>query len=123
MDPRRRDGRYGYCRPCKAAYMKDRRAVRPDEARRHNAVHNLRKVGATPQLLEALLVFQGGRCAICWTDEPTGNHGRMVIDHDHATMVVRGLLCGHCNMGLGAFRDDPARLAAAAEYLAACAAT
>ena len=55
---------------------------------------------------------QKGRCAICQSED------RLVIDHDHDTGAVRGLLCHGCNVGLGFFRDDPSRLEGAIAYLA-----
>lgn len=58
---------------------------------------------------------QGSVCAICRLDEP----GRAwSVDHDHDTGAVRGVLCWHCNIALGHFRDDPLRLASAIKYLA-----
>lgn len=52
-----------------------------------------------------------GRCAICGEVQP------LALDHDHKTAKVRGLICTHCNNGIARFRDDPARLEAAAAYL------
>lgn len=62
---------------------------------------------------EAMAERQDGRCAIC-ADRP---EGRLVVDHDHDSGAVRGLLCDPCNKGLGFFRDSPSRLATAADYL------
>ena len=41
----------------------------------------------------------------------------LVIDHDHETDRVRGMLCRRCNAALGMLRDDPAIMDAAADYV------
>jgi len=66
---------------------------------------------------QALLAYQDNVCAICRTDQPGRNHDNWSIDHDHETGKIRGLLCHACNVGIGYFGDDPARLRAAAAYL------
>jgi hypothetical protein len=63
----------------------------------------------------ALLISQGGVCAIC--GRPSTNGRRLHIDHCHTTGRVRGLLCLSCNRGIGYFGDDPARIQSAAAYL------
>lgn len=73
--------------------------------------------GITEDQFAAQLAAQGGKCAICRTDDWPGKGNAPHVDHDHATGRVRGILCGVCNNGLGSFRDDPARLRAAADYL------
>jgi len=88
---------------------------------------NLRsKHGITAAQYDVLLAGQEGVCAICGTSEPRGR-GRFHVDHDHSCCpgkkscgkCIRGLLCGNCNPGLGAFSDNPDLLIAAAAYLVA----
>jgi formate dehydrogenase maturation protein FdhE len=62
---------------------------------------------------------QNGLCAICG-EAPSGKRSKLFIDHQHGSKAVRGLLCSHCNSGLGYFKDSPARLASAIAYLASC---
>lgn len=68
-----------------------------------------------------LLAKQGGVCAICQTAVPGSGRKHFSVDHDHATGVVRGLLCNDCNRGLGLLGDGIERLTAAAAYLTAAA--
>lgn len=72
----------------------------------------------------SLLMNQDYRCAICRRDTP--NRGEyFAVDHDRrccpgATSCgrcIRGLLCSHCNVGLGHFRDDLDLLEKAMKYL------
>lgn len=50
--------------------------------------------------LEPLRVYQDGKCAICEEVKD------LVVDHDHETGLVRGLLCSRCNTTEG-FKDWP----------------
>ena len=73
----------------------------------------------TSEVYEAMKEQQRGLCAVCGGDAVVraDSDGELVVDHDHATGAVRGLLCTLCNTGLGAFRDSPVLLAAAVDYL------
>ena len=59
-----------------------------------------------------LMSEQGGTCAIC-REIPT----KFVVDHDHLTQKVRGLLCQRCNIFLGASGEQPERFERAVKYL------
>lgn len=74
-----------------------------------------RRVGLTLGDYEALFLFQGQRCAACWTSTP-GKKG-FAIDHCHDTGQVRAFLCQPCNIAAGMVGDDPDRLDALAAYL------
>lgn len=63
---------------------------------------------------EAMLIAQGGVCAICGNPPKTR---RLHVDHDHKTGRVRGLLCFTCNRFLLGYYATPAKLRAAADYL------
>jgi hypothetical protein len=63
--------------------------------------------------VETLLVKQKKMCGICGSFLVPKFH----VDHNHAPGFVRGLLCSHCNFGLGQFRDDEIILQAAIKYL------
>lgn len=58
------------------------------------------RYGMTPEEFQARLEKQRHECAIC--AEPLT---KPVVDHDHATGVVRGILCHPCNVKLPAVED------------------
>jgi Recombination endonuclease VII len=110
----------------KQAYMKEyMKTYYPANKDRMNAQNRRawlqRENGLTQEQYETMLIAQEFGCAICGAPEP-GGQGRFHVDHDHKTGQTRGLLCWHCNRGLGAFQDDPDRLALAAIYLSSHAA-
>lgn len=70
----------------------------------------LQKYGLTPSDYLMIWERQGGECAIC-------TRRKLVVDHDHETGKIRGLLCGRCNTGLGMFQDSQIRLSTAIDYL------
>ena len=55
---------------------------------------------------EQMLVNQGGRCALCKLPLPLG---QAVLDHDHATGIVRGVLHRGCNSLLGKVENNHRR--------------
>lgn len=73
------------------------------------------RYGLTYGEYEEMRGRQGDKCAICAT--PLESKNRVHIDHDHETGRVRGVLCAHCNLGLGYLEHDD-WLAGALTYLA-----
>jgi hypothetical protein len=86
-------------------------------------MYEIRKLSPAGVQYTALMERRGhGACAICGFEEEVksarGRLRRLVIDHDHATGLVRDLLCSRCNAALGLFRDDLEVMRSAVEYLA-----
>lgn len=69
--------------------------------------------GITMQEYEEMFELQEGTCAICGDEQDD----MLFVDHDHETGEVRGLLCLHCNSGIGYFGDDVSKLEKAIAYL------
>lgn len=80
----------------------------PDYIKQQAKKERWGKYGLTQEQYEQIV--EAG-CRIC------GSKKNPCLDHDHATGEVRGCLCLKCNIGLGAFRDDPKLMEAAIQYV------
>jgi hypothetical protein len=131
-----RDGRSYTCRSCSKAYrtrnrqrLTDYRLGWVEQNREHvSAVSRARglrrRFGMTVDQYDALLIAQGGTCAMC--DKTPEQNGRaLAVDHDHTCCpdrmktcgaCIRGLLCTVCNNRLGILEDRDF-VAAATMYL------
>ena len=74
-----------------------------------------RTFGMSADDVDAMLLAQGGGCAIC--GKRPEREASLHVDHCHDTGRVRGIICLNCNQGLGQFGDDPDLLERAAAYL------
>jgi len=112
----RKSGYRGRCKSCEAETRKvpSTSYDTPQKAWRR---HIKAKFGITEDVYHELYANQNGRCAICGTEDPSSKHGFFSIDHCHTTGKIRGLLCQHCNKGLGMFRESAKSLQEAVAYL------
>lgn len=109
--------------------VRTRKPSTPEQNRRANLWRLYR---IRPDEYDSLRETQGYRCAICARHEdelPIQRGGRprkdgatpsgapLVVDHDHETGEVRGLLCQPCNTAIGMLEDCPDRLRGALRYL------
>lgn len=79
-----------------------------------------RKHGLTEETYNKLKQDQNSRCMICGvvpTDNYGGLHDGFHIDHSHETGRVRGLLCKHCNVGIGMLKESEEILLGTINYL------
>jgi hypothetical protein len=98
------DGFYGTCRTCVSEANQSRRKGRED---------------CDPK---ALLIKQGGKCAICKTSISLRRNGysrptSALVDHCHETGKIRGLLCMACNFLVGHLERDQEIVTKALSYM------
>lgn len=122
----RKDGGFRRESICLECYRADaRRRARARAEAGHgwtNPVYQLRHYArklwhVDPEGLIEFVEGHDGYCEICGrTAEEVHKDGRrLAVDHSDAG--VRGMLCHHCNTGIGHFQDDPERLMRAVKYL------
>ena len=112
-----RNNRGGNCKECERVRQKISHHKHKDKHKdKQNQRSRLRKTGFTPELFNQRLEEQNSLCAICGVDKP-GGAGTWQADHCHNTKQPRGLLCWHCNVALGLFKDSKQSLQSAIDYL------
>ncbi len=83
--------------------------------------HLRRRYGITEEQYREMCERQGHVCAICGEKNKHSCTKKvdydLYVDHCHETGQVRGLLCNHCNRGMGLFKDSIANLENAITYL------
>ena len=79
-------------------------------AQKRQIIYN--KYGLGKEGYEQLLKDQDNKCACC-----SVVMRKPVIDHNHISGKVRGLLCSRCNTGIGQLGDTLEGLLQAVEYL------
>jgi len=107
----RKDGFDSWCKECKKDYDKIR--------------HKMKSFNISAKQYQKMFEEQKGCCLICGRDfkdiygNPKQNHIYYTprIDHNHKTGKVRGILCHHCNIALGSFKENPLILVRAIKYI------
>ena len=84
---------------------KKRKKLTKLEKRIRNIPETCRRHGISREEYDILHHNANGKCEICGEDNDF-----LVIDHDHKTMIVRGLLCNECNCALGLLKEDVLRI-------------
>jgi hypothetical protein len=105
------------CRGC----IRDKTDLAVAKARKAKLTHlteeqrlalKVKRYGISAERYRQILENQNGLCAICLRDK------ELVIDHNHDTGEVRGLLCTSCNTGIGLLGDsDVSRMERALSYI------
>ena len=95
------------CKKCYIIY----RTIHPDRKKYARDWHIKKKNGLDPEEFDVYWIACRGLCFICNKPMVIGKakgtyNSTCVVDHNHKTGVVRGLLCGQCNKALGGFKDN-----------------
>ena len=82
-------------------YAKDN-YVKMKEVR--HSFHVKSKFGVSKNDYQLMMGNANGSCEICKLPDMGGR--KLSVDHNHATGIIRGLLCTKCNAAIGALKTD-----------------
>lgn len=109
------------CKNCAHSETKAWREKQSPERLKHLYLTNT--YGLSYKDFTDMLELQEYRCRVCSRTLEVSIEARQlkassaVVDHDHITGKVRGILCNECNRGLGYFHDNKESLMNAIKYL------
>lgn len=125
-----KDGFTHWCKDCKSKSTKayalankkqvesKQKEWRNNNPRNVKSINLKRRYGITIDQYESMLEKQNSCCAICKSISPNRlDIDYFLVDHDHKTGKIRGLLCDPCNKGLANFKDSQINLTRAIEYI------
>lgn len=108
------DKRYSFCKECANTLARERYKTKD------KFQYTKRMYGLDKEDILALVNEQEYKCRLCDKEfelySPNSKR-QFAVDHCHTTNKVRGLLCHHCNIGLGMFKDNITTLERAIKYL------
>ncbi len=123
----RKDDLRSECKNCTKQRAKRYESSHHEERRKYRTEHRVRrrdylfrwKYNISSKDVESMYAKQGGNCLICHKTMILGgsNGTAACVDHIKGTKTVRGMLCNHCNRGLGNFFDNTESLKNAISYL------
>lgn len=115
---------YKYCRFCEnykkiEKFLENRKDYKINICNLCLRNARLKKIyGIGNEEYDKLLKKQKGKCALCRTKNPGGPHKIFVVDHNHKTGDVRGLLCNNCNTNIGGIEKRKIPITRLIKYLA-----
>lgn len=115
------DNFYRYKPACKVCLCEAQRRLRASRPNYHRANNLKQRYGISIDEYQTLLTSQNSTCPICKVEiSDTLEYKRqrtVVVDHNHDTGEVRGILCWSCNLVLGHARESTDILYKAIVYL------
>jgi hypothetical protein len=115
------EGCEGLCKYCKGLLDPLRRCPACTKTKNRERYQNDPQYAAEKRIANKLSLYGITReeyDALEWACQACGvTYGKLVIDHDHTSGKVRGVLCNGCNTALGLLCEDVKRMAGLIDYM------
>jgi len=93
------------------------RVWRDENREKVNSTAIYGRLGITGEQRYKIIEAHGNKCDVCQCELLESKLA--CVDHDHATGVIRGILCHNCNRALGLLKDNEVIIQRLVEYLRA----